>query len=35
VSDKNGALVEGKASGSVEEGVIIANRLAKQLLTDT
>jgi len=35
VSEKNGAMVEGKASGSIEESVIIANRLAKQLLTDT
>ena len=35
VSEKNGAMVEGKASGSIEESVIIANRLAKQLLNDT
>ena len=35
VSDKNGVLIEGKASGSVKESVIIANRLAKQLLNDT
>jgi len=35
VSDKNGAILKGKASGSIEESVIIANRLAKQLLNDT
>jgi hypothetical protein len=28
-------MIEGKASGSIEESMIIANRLAKQLLTDT
>jgi hypothetical protein len=35
VRENNGVLVEGKVSGSIEESVIIANRLAKQLLNDT
>jgi hydroxymethylbilane synthase len=35
VREKDDALVEGKVSGSIEESVIIANRLAKQLLTNT
>jgi len=33
--ENDGAIVEGKASGSIEDSTLIANRLAKQLLTDT
>jgi hydroxymethylbilane synthase len=35
VREKDGAIVEGKSSGSIEDSRLIANRLAKQLLTDT
>ena len=34
VREKDGAIVEGKASGSIEDSRLIANRLAQQLLTD-
>ena len=35
VREKDGAIIEGKSSGSIEDSRLIANRLAKQLLTDT
>jgi hypothetical protein len=35
VREKDGAIVEGKASGRIEDSGLIANRLAKQLLNDT